>query len=634
MDRLPYDVRLDPVYEVAQCGVVFSGELFASQARKLKAPKPQPSFVVDSLAMTVHFMDMTVASLKELFAVAERIILENKPLPSLPEQDVVTEQHVELIVRSPSPDVEPPPLARIVVEVMEASTESAETASQLSHCTDSTSVADTDFLMVPNANGPSSPQIDIRSKGKKWHINSKQSKLIRRILQMTPSSSKLARSLRSRHSHRSSVTLVNAVEPGETFEAIPRPRLEDVPYELRQSAVYFSADPYCPEVDVEMPKLTGDTVAVTLDNEGTVKTASLTALVRMITSKDVLKLHWLADTFFFSFRYYTSPREVVRLLMERYNEEPVEGLNAAQLRVWTREAVSIRLRVASILILWLEKFWTPEFDSDALEQLQTFTLDRLAGKIPETLATRILEGLAVAAQGTDIRKVWREKHLKLVNSGTLVETPKAIRFDVRRDPQYDSPEGQEELARQLTLLAFDLYSELDPEEVVRASFHGKEQPQAQKNIVTWERSLNLLVTSVIMEQVEKKDKCRLLNVIGIWLNVASVRRDFLPPALPKLIFMSDLRSSVELQLWQSHLQRSDSRANLKAKDGTFGSSVSIYISGSHTNPFIRISRSHTRKSIVHWTSFTVVTTIMVATTEYSPKCTTPIVPPRLRSFLS
>jgi len=491
MDVLPREVRLNAAYEVAQYGIIFTGNLLTGQVSKL-----HPSGVPggdDAFLMALEMAEMTVSGLRSFLKIAEDLVRNRKPLPALPSEFVTG--------RPAGP--EPAPLVNIINEVLDKENATRATPSQdefdASYTTDAS-----------------------REKKKK---RIRRNSIIRRIVGRGPTASKASRS------SKSSVTLLNH-NTTQSLIANPKPRLPEPLFVLRQSALYYLADPYCPEIDVEMPVPTGDTAAVRLDQHGLMKAASLTALVRMLTSKDSILDPDFTTTFFISFRFFTTPTRFYEELVKRFDEQPPADLNPAQLRIWTRYAMGVHIRVGKAILMWLDLYWKPEIDREVLEPLQTFALERLVRELPKGLARHILEGLdSVGGDEPISRRTRKAKDLEFIyNRSTVAAPPATSNFEMTTEAgleltaqllKFSTPMGREEVARQLTVLVSDQFQQVDPEDAVMHWLRGRhpEAGRTLQQIVLFERALCLWVVHTVLQQASLPERCQMLE---FWLDVATV----------------------------------------------------------------------------------------------------------------
>ncbi|KAF8073724.1 ras guanine nucleotide exchange factor domain-containing protein [Lyophyllum atratum] len=517
MDGLPHDVRLKPEYEVAQFAVIFSGNLLKAEvSRQAKAKDPSES----SIQMALELVDMTVTSLRSFLKVAERILAEKKPLPKLPTSPADPPTPVE------SMEEEPAPLVNVVEEVLNS---------------------EEDSKSAPSSREESDTLHDLpTTKKKRKHSGS----IIRNIVHRRRGSA--SKTSIFTHRTKSSLTLLNTdatvchaetsslrSSPKESFSAEVKERAPEMPYLPRQSAIYYLADPYCPEIDVDMPLPTGDAVAVRLDQNGVTKAASLTALVRILTSKESVTDPEFSPTFFICFRFFTTPAIFLDALMKRYDEQPPPDLDPAQLRVWTRDHMAVHIRVGKTIFMWLDLYWKPEVDVQVLETLQAFTLDRLVHELPEGLVKVILEGLDL---------VWGENPLcrrsrkafdmdYIYHYGGVVpvaQTGFTITIDATLQTgsqllAFDCPAGREELAHQLTLRVSEQFQQIDPEDAIKywhlkdhktrkGEVEGWEVGKILKAIIEFERALCSWVTFSVLDECDAK---RRRDMLEFWLDISA-----------------------------------------------------------------------------------------------------------------
>ncbi|KAL0580617.1 hypothetical protein V5O48_001347 [Marasmius crinis-equi] len=539
MDSLPDEVRTFPDYELAQYGAVFTNGLLCAHAKDLGR---------NDAATVLEIMEMSFSNLKYFLEVAGKVYSDHEfsPIPQY------------FIVDKSSPMQEDEAVAETTITTPEIPQLDAATEQPRIHLSDV--VDGVDERISPRSSSestPNSPQssiielptvssetttlidtasIDHQSLDLPSERPKVKTSIIQRALRLRPSFASLLSSTR----FRSTTTLVASVNESEEgpdgtkkndIEDYMRRHkaLPDIPYTLRQSAVYFLPDPLHPEVDVEMPLPSGETVEIRLSPQGEYKGATLTALIRLITSKDVIKNPRTAQLFYFGLGYFICPSDAVAKLTERFNEQSPPGLNAAQLRVWTREAAAVRIRVGHVVAMWLEQYWDFEVCGETvITALQDFIFDDLLDNIPHSLSSKIVLRLEAVINGRSSRKAWRADLIKLMSEGVSVLGPTG--FEVassERDRldfglcQLDTPLGREELARVLTGVLFDMHGAVDPGSAVRCWFFGDHDSQVYsklQKIVHWERSLYLWVTSTVLVGENKEDRA---SVIQFLVDVAS-----------------------------------------------------------------------------------------------------------------
>uniref|UniRef100_A0A0W0G0Y3 Ras GEF n=1 Tax=Moniliophthora roreri TaxID=221103 RepID=A0A0W0G0Y3_MONRR len=544
MDSLPEEVRIFPRYEMAKYHVNFASAFFADyMAAARKVP--------DDIRLVPEVMDMFVHTLQDLLNVADTIVKKNQTCPCLGEktEEVANESHTRprgTLSRQSSehrsgiylgdsfdvfaqPEVRPqtPTKDPSVVDVEEAVRDPGVAGTPETFTSELPSFIECDTLEETSTSDLKGPQL------------ASGTSIVQKARNLRPSFASLLSSSKS----KSSITLAGSVPDGlssqtdlgsgskmkqiEEYMLRHKP-LPDIPFFLRNSAAYFVPDPEHPEKDIVMPPLEGETVDVRLSPSGDMKAASLTALIRMATSRDLLKDLKICQQLFFGLRYFICPVWVVSKLKERFHEQPPSGMNAAQLRVWTREVATNRIRVGHLIIIWLAQYWDDGVDNDDLiNALQQFVLNDLIDRVPDTMSSRIVRLLDDAAHGRVSRKIWRQDHYVTAAQG--VEDPEPTNFKVTLGAednftlhlsQFNTLGGQVELARQLTIQGAAKYASFEPECALRYWMgHEERESHAQiLQLVRWERSVYLWIIDTVLAMETKEKR---VEVLHFWVDVAT-----------------------------------------------------------------------------------------------------------------
>ncbi|KAG0328903.1 hypothetical protein BG000_000271 [Podila horticola] len=121
--------------------------------------------------------------------------------------------------------------------------------------------------------------------------------------------------------------------------------------------------------------------------------ATLRAYIELLTPHRTAADPSLVSTFFITFRLFSTPSEVVSLLIQRFNLLSPTGLDVRQSKLWAQKKQDrIRQSVYSVLKTWIDNYWVTEKDNEVLTALTTFTKSDLLKVLP-TQANRLLESL-------------------------------------------------------------------------------------------------------------------------------------------------------------------------------------------------------------------------------------------------
>ncbi|KAG0191355.1 hypothetical protein DFQ28_000368 [Apophysomyces sp. BC1034] len=246
--------------------------------------------------------------------------------------------------------------------------------------------------------------------------------------------------------------------------------------------------------------------------DGSVKGGTLPALVERLTLHDTLDMSFIAN-FLLTYRSFCTTEEFVGLLEQRYNLRAPEGLTPDELETWTeRKQKLVRLRVFNVMKNWLENYYNDE-DEPILTRLEFFTntvirdaspfsadqLNRLIRKRKELDANGGLKKLVPAAMtGPNPIMPKNMSRIRLLETDAL------------------------ELARQLSILDFKLYSSIRPIECLGKAWSRED---AQGNIATnvkqsidYCNRLTAWVTGSILVYNEAKKR---VGLIKYWAQVAN-----------------------------------------------------------------------------------------------------------------
>ncbi|GAD95390.1 cell division control protein Cdc25 [Paecilomyces variotii No. 5] len=263
---------------------------------------------------------------------------------------------------------------------------------------------------------------------------------------------------------------------------------------------------------------------VLYDTDGgvsTVKAGKLSGLVEYLTRHDRLDASF-NHTFLLTYRSFTSSAELFEILAQRFNIKPPAALTNAELQVWTQQKQKvIQIRIINILKRWLEQFWV-EPDDDKTKGL----LDKMrifAEESVPTVQTPASQGLlAVIEQRHRKESMTTSPRVSMHNVNTPAPLlPKKMKKVKLLDI------NPIEIARQLTLIEFQLYSKMRLDECLNKAWQKRAEAGAQEpapNIRALIHHSNQLANWVGGMILAKDDLKKRVRIIKHFVEVADVCR--------------------------------------------------------------------------------------------------------------
>ncbi|KAG1111903.1 hypothetical protein G6F42_014895 [Rhizopus arrhizus] len=242
-----------------------------------------------------------------------------------------------------------------------------------------------------------------------------------------------------------------------------------------------------------------------------VKGGTLRALVERLTLHDFIDMSFIAN-FLLTYRSFCTTEEFVELLQERYNLAPPEELTPDELEIWTdKKQKLVRLRVFNVMKNWLENYYNDE-DEFILNKLQFFANTVICDSSSfsaEQLNRLIRKRRELDANGGGLKKL-----IPNAMYGPMPIVPKNMQHIrlLDTDPL--------ELARQLTIMDFKLYSSIRPIECLGKAWSrdGADNAVNVKQSIDYCNRLTSWVTGSILNNKEAKKR---VVVIKHWSQVAN-----------------------------------------------------------------------------------------------------------------
>jgi len=257
------------------------------------------------------------------------------------------------------------------------------------------------------------------------------------------------------------------------------------------------------------------------DGRKTIDQATQNRLIAELTSPTFFDAHFL-HTFMITFRSFMDPISLFDKLMERYNLPPPTGCTCEEFAKFKVEILDkVRLRVVQTLKYWIENFYTFDFDEEAVKKLNEIismmNKIKLAGGKSENPHTMILLRA--------LEKVKEEEQ-----GGSKGSDPNLSRYPVTLRPK-SSLFGKKkkerilewpalEIARQITLIDFDIFRKIEPKECLNSNWSKGNQKTKAPNIYKITQTFNTMsawVGSTIVKLPDIKERA---EAIEIFIDIA------------------------------------------------------------------------------------------------------------------
>ncbi|PUU76882.1 ras guanine nucleotide exchange factor domain-containing protein [Tuber borchii] len=254
-----------------------------------------------------------------------------------------------------------------------------------------------------------------------------------------------------------------------------------------------------------------------------VKGGTLVALVERVTRHDMLDSNFIS-TFLLTYRSFTTASELFNQLVRRFTVQPPSGLGSSEFEIWTEKKQKlIRVRVLSILKMWLEQNWMEGLDDNARELLKRMYLFAKDVMLPQ------LSGTSQVLPLIETRLRGQEPEMKRLILNMVVQPPPPIMPKHMKKLKFLDIDALE-FARQLTIIESKSYGKLKAAECLskgwskQPSSGGPDPAENIRAIIMQSNRLTNWVAEMILTQTEVRkrvivikhfiavaEKCRLLN---------------------------------------------------------------------------------------------------------------------------
>ncbi|KAL6061251.1 Ras guanine nucleotide exchange factor domain-containing protein [Balamuthia mandrillaris] len=243
-----------------------------------------------------------------------------------------------------------------------------------------------------------------------------------------------------------------------------------------------------------------DNINGELPEIGKTRAASLNTLVKLLTSPEKYDATFM-KTFIVTYHSFTTPKELFEKLVQRYNVPP-------HLNVSEEEKKLVQLRVVVVIKYWVEHQFH-DFDSKLMDKLYAFlggTLKKRPGQ--EQMADMLCSELE--KQFTERKR----QRAMLSSPSTDLTIPKPPKGGWCTHIELFTQYEPEEIARQLTMIDYRLYKNIQPLELLQQSWNKPRLRYRATNVRGLIDRLNrtsFWVASMILWPEKRKQRTSVLS---------------------------------------------------------------------------------------------------------------------------
>ncbi|KAJ6248620.1 ras guanine nucleotide exchange factor i-related [Anaeramoeba flamelloides] len=230
-----------------------------------------------------------------------------------------------------------------------------------------------------------------------------------------------------------------------------------------------------------------------------VKAATLNKLVELLTHETNQNIKYM-KTFLMTYQSFTTPAKLFSRLMQRYHVPITQGITEEEYKI---KKQCIQLRVCNVLKTWLSENFS-EFNRKLLDKVINF-LDQTVSKsnkpIAETIKKKILRNIELGGQDFKNSRFMKDPPEPKVPKNIF--SPDLSLFDI----------DEEEIARQLTLLEFNIYQKIRPPELLNLAWSKTKLKYRAPNVIALIHRFNEVsawVVTTILKHERVRERARII----------------------------------------------------------------------------------------------------------------------------
>ncbi|KAK6495252.1 hypothetical protein TWF481_003278 [Arthrobotrys musiformis] len=280
-----------------------------------------------------------------------------------------------------------------------------------------------------------------------------------------------------------------------------------------------------PPTPVDAPTIPKTHAHNLVTKDGQVYIGSVAALVEQMTMPDSKPDITFVTTFFTTFRCWSSPTEITKVLIDRFDEVDKNLLGSTPVRV----------RVYNVFKTWLETHWKKESDTEALPIIRDFAINKLKPALatPGDRLQELTDKVLHVASDTSLvprepATLQKTKSAIALNQGTAFPEPRITSRQYATLRTFQASGGEvpsvldfdpHEIARQLTVIDQKIWCQITPHELLGKEWTKKEDSRAV-NVLAMTKLSTQMALWIAFTIINDPDPKKRAAVIKHWIKIA------------------------------------------------------------------------------------------------------------------
>eukprot|EP01156_Anaeramoeba_ignava_P002039 Anaeramoba_ignava/a217381_69.p1 GENE.a217381_69~~a217381_69.p1 ORF type:complete len:764 (-),score=277.08 a217381_69:108-2399(-) len=237
------------------------------------------------------------------------------------------------------------------------------------------------------------------------------------------------------------------------------------------------------------------------EKEDQIKAASLNKLVERLTDEKEHHLQYF-ETFLMTYQSFTTPKMLLRKLIQRWHVPKSKNMADEIFRPKKR---SIQLRVCNVIKNWIEKHYS-DFQTKLKKEMLDFIENTIATDGHVSLSNQ-LKNLLLSGPKTTVQIKQSGNNVKSFEDQKLTAPEPKVPKNIFSPTLSLFDVDEEEIARQLTIREFSIYSAIKPPELLNQAWSKAKYKHRATNVLMLINRFNE-VSAWVATTIAKADRIR------------------------------------------------------------------------------------------------------------------------------